>query len=158
MGLEIARFLPDDAQMTTIFAGQTPMARQDRNSGPFLCTFGGQTRYAWFVDKMRRAWNNSGLVVNINALTDGAGDITWGAAFERHQVGVTDLSLTTNFAAEVTAIMASASGGFMRNVSFNMTFSEIGGILIGESYRLRLKCIANGSNVLFAGAQLSNLT
>lgn len=158
MGLQVARYLPRDNMPTGVFAGLTGMGRGDRNIGALLFTPASSTRYAWFADVMPRAYNASGLTCQIRAHCDSAGDVTWGLAFERHQAGVTDLSLTTNFETEVTGTMAAASGGFQRHVDIALTHAQIGEITNGETFRVQVKCVANGGTVSFMSLLMANAT
>lgn len=159
MGLNVARFLPRDNWPTTVFAGLNPMVRNDRNAGALLFCPAGLTKYAWFQDWISPNYNGSGMVFTVNAIIDAAGDVTWGLAFERHQVGVTDLNLTTNFGAEVTAIMPVAAGGFERQLAFALTHAQLGSPQPNETFRARVRVTANaGGSALMTAGSLDNVS
>ncbi len=162
-GFMVEKFLVQHAHPTTVF-GVAVAGRVDLNLGPTNFFPDAQDTYLWFPGVVSRAYNSSGLSVTIHGNCPASGNVLLEVAYERHQDGVTDLSLTTNFGPGTTAVLSAPSGGFARSVTFSVTAADADNIAAGETYRLRIGRLGtNGSDTdtglfEFLGYQATNLS
>lgn len=114
-----------------------------------------------YSDVLNRVYSGGGLTVTLIWLGDTAivGDVVWGIQIERHQDDVTDFD-SDDFAAlqSVTATVASAAGEPQYSEITFTNGGQMDGLLIGESFRLRVTRDANNVNDTMAGdAQLARI-
>lgn len=163
MGFLIDRFLPENAAPTLAF-GDLLVGREDHNSGAFLHYPVVGDGVAYFPSLVSRAYNQSGLIATVTFQPGTTGNARWAIAFERHQVGATNLSLLTNFAAEVGFTGPALGVNVPAIATVTLSHAQVGQILNGETYRVRLyrrrsdaaDTIAAG--VLFMALELQNAT
>jgi len=138
MSVTVEKFVVLHAHQTSVF-GLAPAARWDlaQRRGPTAVFSEGLDQYLWFPSVVSSAYNSSGLSVRIHGDCPSAGDIVLEVAYEPHVDGVTDLSIG-NFQPPVQARLSVPTGGFVRSVTFTVTHAQTGGMLAGQTYRLRL--------------------
>jgi hypothetical protein len=127
-------------------------------NGHLLLKFPDGATYArTFPGILSRRYGGSGITVRLlwAALTATTGNVKWGAAFERLQVG-TDVLTTDSFAAEKTAVATTnGTAGVATSTTIAFTNSEIDGLLVGEPFRLRIQRLgSDGSDTMTDEAQL----
>lgn len=102
---------------------------------------------AFFTSVMPEAYAAAGISVVIEFMADNntAGNMIIGVAFERLEVGVTDLD-SDGFATEKTvSIAVPATSGQLVRATIAFSDAEIDGIVIADAFRMRLR--REGTNV-----------
>lgn len=89
---------------------------------------------------MPRQYGGSGATVRVYWMgnTQTSGDVVWAVAWERHQDNAFDLD-SDGFAADqwIDALTGTV-GGYLRYSDIPFSNAQIDGLLVGESFRLRL--------------------
>lgn len=131
----------------------------DTRNGHLLLEFdAGTAESAVFSGVLPRNYAGGGLTLRIAWLADTAvaGDVVWGASFERHQDETDDLDSDT-FAAERTAT-ATAPGTTGQVQYTDIAFTDgaqIDSLAVGESFRVKIRRVASDAGDTMAGdAQL----
>lgn len=110
-----------------------------------------------FPSVMSRRYASGGINVRLLwcAATATSGNVVWGGAVERLQVG-TDLVSADSFATEKTVTSTtSGTAGVLATATITFTNSEIDGVVVGEAFRLRIQRLgSNGSDSMTDDAQL----
>ena len=102
------------------------------------------TEYVYFASVMNRNYIATGSGIDTTVCWTAAaitGTVTWEAAFERHEAAVTNLTVAAGNFAAAQSVVAAAPTVANTPVYTTITFatgSEVDGLQIGESYRLRV--------------------
>ncbi len=103
----------------------------------------------YFEDVLNRAYSGgNGIDVTLFILADTAtsGASRWQVAFERHLASTLDLDGDSFATDQSGGVTAPATAGMVVTLVINFTNSEIDGLLVGESFRLRVVRDANGTS------------
>ena len=115
------------------------------NSSLAISFVNGSQTYAIFGGVLSRNYTSGGITLRIMWTSSaGAGNVVWTGQFERHQSGVDDLS-GDSYAAAVSTTVAVPGANLVAYTDIAFTNgAEIDGLLVGESFRLRIS--RNGSS------------
>ncbi len=118
-------------------------------NGRFLWSFvDGSDTSIDFHGVMPRHYASGGLTCRIGwlAATATAGTCRWAAAFERHDDEGTDLDSDSFAAAQTAGGTAPGTNGAIQYTDIAFTNSQIDGLAVGESFRLRVTRDGDGTS------------
>jgi hypothetical protein len=128
-----------------------------RNTHPVLDFDDTVDENAHFGGVLPRYYNGGGIIVQLVwlATTATTGSCRWAVAFERHQDEVTDLDVDDFAAAKTADATPAATNGAPQYTEISFSNSEIDGLLMSESFRLRVtRQGSNAADTMVGDAEL----
>ena len=111
--------------------------------------------YAVFIGVLPRHYAGGGITVQLTWMGDTgltSGDVVWQTAFERMNA---DEDADAFVSAKTATGTANGTSGIVTNTDIAHSNAEIGGLLVGEPFRLQIARLgSNGSDTMDGDAQL----